>query len=89
MSLAIRQLKKTPFGGYDVPSAPRRYNLVKAAQQKKVQGVLFLHLKYCEPENYDYYDNLQALEQAGIPSLRIETEFGDTSLGQLQTRIYT
>ncbi len=87
-SLANRQLKKTPFAGYDVPSAPRRYNLVKAAQQKKVQGVLFLHLKYCEPENYDYYDNLQALEQAGIPSLRIETEFGDTSLGQLQTRIH-
>ncbi|MGI6318364.1 MAG: 2-hydroxyacyl-CoA dehydratase [Firmicutes bacterium] len=87
-SLVNRQLKKKPFAGYDVPSAPRRYNLVKASQQKKAQGVLFLHLKYCEPENYDYYDNLQALEQAGIPSMRIETEFGDTSLGQLQTRIH-
>lgn len=87
-SLAIRQLEKIPFAGYDVPSNPRRHNLVKAAQQKKAQGVLFLHLKYCEPENYDYYDNLQALEQAGIPSLRIETEFGDTSPGQLQTRIH-
>lgn len=87
-SLAIRQLKKIPFAGYDVPSNPRRYNLVKEAQMKKAQGVLFLHLKYCEPENYDYYDNLQALEQAGIPSLRIETEFGETSPGQLQTRIH-
>ncbi|MGI6328627.1 MAG: 2-hydroxyacyl-CoA dehydratase subunit D [Dethiobacteria bacterium] len=87
-SLANRQLKKTPFAAYDVPFAPRRYNLVKTAQQKKAQGVLFLHLKYCEPENYDFYDNLQALEKAGIPSLRIETEFGETSLGQLQTRIH-
>ena len=49
--------------------------------------MIFLHLKYYEPENYDYYDNAQTLEKAGIPTIRIETEFGTTSLGQIRTRV--
>lgn len=85
--LAERQLGRIPFAAYDMPQNPRRSYLVEAVQQKKAQGVLFLHLKYCEPENYDYYDNFQALKQAGIPSLHIETGFGEASLGQLRTRI--
>ncbi|MDO9535606.1 MAG: 2-hydroxyacyl-CoA dehydratase family protein [Bacillota bacterium] len=86
-ALAERQLKRIPSASYDIPENLRRHFLVKTAQQKGVQGVILLHVKYCEPENYDYYDNIQALEKAGIPALRIETEFGDTSLGQLSTRV--
>lgn len=86
-ALADRQLNRIPFAGYDTAKNPRRYFLVRMAEQKRARGVIFLHLKYCEPENYDYYDNFQALEKAKIPSIRIETEFGTTSLGQIRTRV--
>jgi benzoyl-CoA reductase/2-hydroxyglutaryl-CoA dehydratase subunit BcrC/BadD/HgdB len=86
-ALADRQLNRIPFAGYDLSQNPRRYFLSRMAVQKKAQGVIFLHLKYCEPENYDYYDNAQTLEKAGIPAIRIETEFGTTSLGQIRTRV--
>lgn len=86
-ALADRQLNRIPFAGYDLARNPRRYFLSRMAVQKKAQGVIFLHLKYCEPENYDYYDNAQTLEKAGIPAIRIETEFGTTSLGQIRTRV--
>ncbi len=86
-ALADRQLNKMPSAGYDIARNPRRYFLVKTAEQKKAHGVILLHLKYCEPENYDYYDNIQALEKAGFPAIRIETEYGTTSLGQMRTRV--
>jgi bcr-type benzoyl-CoA reductase subunit C len=86
-ALADRQLNRIPFAGYDLARNPRRFFLSKMAVEKKARGVIFLHLKHCEPENYDYYDNAQALEKAGIPSIRIETEFGITSLGQILTRV--
>jgi bcr-type benzoyl-CoA reductase subunit C len=86
--LAERQLNRIPSAGFDIPHNPRRHFLVEMARQKRAQGLIFLHFKYCEPENYDYYDNIQVLEKAGIPALRIETGFGESSLGQLQTRVH-
>jgi len=50
-------------------------------------GLIFLHLKFCEPENYDYNDMREGLNSAGIPNLRLETEFTNPSLGQIRTRL--
>lgn len=86
-ALAYRQLKRIPSACYDLPHNPRKHFLVKTAQEKKVQGVILLHLKHCEPENYDYYDNIQALEENGIPAMRIETEFVSAPSGQIRTRV--
>lgn len=86
-ALAERQLRRIPFAGYDSVHNPRRNFLVDLAKRKQAQGVIFLHLKFCEPENYDYHDNKAALERAGFPCMRIETEVGGSSLGQVRTRI--
>ncbi len=86
-ALADRQLKRIPASFYDLQHNPRRYYLVRTAQEKKVQGVIFLHLGNCEPENYDFYDNMQAMEKNGIPAMRIETEFVGAPSGQIRTRI--
>jgi bcr-type benzoyl-CoA reductase subunit C len=86
-ALAARQLKRIPSASYDLLHNPRRHYLVETVQEKKVDGVIFLHLRHCEPENFDYYDNLQAFEKAGVPAIRIETEFGGTFSGQLRTRV--
>lgn len=86
-ALADRQLKRIPSASYDLLHNPRRHYLVETAREKKADGVIFLHLRHCEPENFDYYDNLQAFEEAGVPAIRIETEFGGTFSGQLRTRV--
>jgi benzoyl-CoA reductase/2-hydroxyglutaryl-CoA dehydratase subunit BcrC/BadD/HgdB len=49
--------------------------------------MIFIHLKYCEPENFDYPDMKSACESAGIPTVKVETELGNISLGQLETRL--
>lgn len=86
-ALASRQINRIPSAAFDIQENPRRFFLANLTREKNADGVIFLHLKYCDPENYDYYDNLQAMEKIGIPAIRIETQFG-ASLGQLRTRIH-
>ena len=86
-NLVDRQVKKMPSASFDDFANPRSDYLVNTARGNGADGVLLLHLKYCEPENYDYLDMKTALEEAGIPVQKLETEFGQTSLGQLQTRV--
>ncbi len=87
-ALVQRQLKRMPAAFYEIREKRRAEYLVKLAREKEAGGVIFLHLKFCEPENYDYYDNMQAMEKAGIPAIRIETAYGGIPLGQLQTRVH-
>ncbi len=86
-ALAVRQLNRIPFGGFDSTTRERRGFLVETAQNAGVQGMVFLHLKFCEPENYDYNDMREAMNKAGIPNIRLETEYANTSLGQARTRL--
>lgn len=86
-ALAVRQLNRMPFGGFDSTAKERRTFLVDMVQKANAKGLVFLHLKFCEPENYDYNDMREALKKAGIPNTRLETEYGSTSLGQLRTRL--
>lgn len=86
-ALALRQINRIPSAAFDIQQNPRRFFLANLARDRKADGVIFLHLKYCDPENYDYYDNLQAIEKIGVPAIGIETQFG-ASLGQMRTRIH-
>lgn len=87
-ALADRQLKRIPSAAFDIKQNPRRFFLTNLAKEKEVRGAIFLHLTFCEPENFDSYDNLKAMQAAGLPAIRIETQFGDTGLGQIRTRIH-
>lgn len=87
-ALAERQLQRLPSALYDPQKHSRTSYLIDLARKKDIKGVVFLHLKFCEPENYDYYDNMQAMEENGIPSIRLETAYGGISPGQLQTRVH-
>ena len=82
-----RQLNAMPSASFDNTNNLRSKFLLSEVKSKKADGILLLHLKYCEPENYDYYDMKNAMEEASIPVLKFETEFGETSLGQLRTRV--
>lgn len=86
-NLLSRQLNAMPSASFDNTNNLRSEFLLNEVRTKKADGILLLHLKYCEPENYDYFDMKNAMEGAGIPVLKFETEFGETSLGQLRTRV--
>ncbi len=86
-ALALRQINRIPFACFPTARYDRRSFLAELAGKNRAHGVLFLHLKYCEPENFDYPDMRAAVESAGFPSLRVETDVGNLSLGQLETRI--
>ncbi len=63
--------------------------LVKAALEHRVDGIIFLFLKFCDPHGFDYPDLKTALESAGIPGLLLEVETGKPVDGPTQTRVET
>jgi len=85
--LVLRQLSLPPTGYSSPPEANRPGYLLEKARRLQAEGVIFLHLRFCEPENYDYYQLHQTLEREGIPSLRLETDFQGSALGQIRTRL--
>lgn len=87
-ALAERQLNRIPSAAFDVEYNPRRHFLTGMAKEKKATGAILLHLTFCEPENFDGYDNLKAMQAEGFPAIRIESQFGGTGLGQARTRIH-
>ncbi|HUW65549.1 MAG TPA: 2-hydroxyacyl-CoA dehydratase family protein [Spirochaetia bacterium] len=86
-ALADRQLNKMPFCAHENGDYGRARFLIDLARRSQADGLLFLHLKFCEPENYDYHDLREALKAAAIPNFRLETEFTNPNLGQIRTRL--
>jgi benzoyl-CoA reductase/2-hydroxyglutaryl-CoA dehydratase subunit BcrC/BadD/HgdB len=52
-----------------------------------LKGVIFLHLKFCEPLIFDYPDLKKGLDREGIPNLFIETELHTSASSQIKTRL--
>ncbi|MEW5763168.1 MAG: 2-hydroxyacyl-CoA dehydratase family protein, partial [Bacillota bacterium] len=50
-------------------------------------GVLSYVLSFCDPYAVETYHVEKALKQAGIPSLKIETDYSQQDAGQIKTRI--
>lgn len=67
--------------------ADRIKYLVNLTKENGARGVIFYHVKFCEPEEFYYPALKKGLEDAGIPSVLIETEIGDPLSGQVVTRL--
>ncbi len=87
VALAERQLARPPFACFVNKKQDRKDALLKKVRETQADGVIFVHLKFCEPENYDYPYLKEGLDAAGVPTLRLETEVGNVSLGQIKTRV--
>ncbi len=61
--------------------------LVNLAKESGARGVIFYHVKFCEPEQFYYPALKKGLEDAGIPSVLVEAEIGDPLPGQVVTRL--
>lgn len=65
----------------------RADHLVRMAREKRAQGVVLFHLKFCDPHAFDTPYLRAALNEAGIPSMVIEAEDRFPADGQLGTRV--
>ena len=65
----------------------RSDHLMGLVREFGAAGVVFVHLKFCDPHGFDYPDIKAKLDEAGIPSLRIEIDEGVIGEGQVSTRI--
>lgn len=53
----------------------------------KVDGVIELVLQACHTFNIESYTMCKVVEEAGIPYMKLETDFSKTDSGQIETRI--
>jgi benzoyl-CoA reductase subunit C len=56
------------------------------ARDYGVQGALLVHLKFCDPHEYDMPHLRTSLQKVGIPSLDLDTDL-TIPVGQFHTRI--
>jgi len=69
------------------PNNERLDDVKRLAQDFKVDGVVQYVLQYCHTYNVEAIRVDAALKAAGIPSLKIVTDYSEEDSGQLRTRI--
>jgi benzoyl-CoA reductase/2-hydroxyglutaryl-CoA dehydratase subunit BcrC/BadD/HgdB len=69
------------------PLKARRDHLLALARQGGAKGVIFLGVKFCEPELFDLPILSEELKQAGLAVLVLDVEVGQQLSGQLATRL--
>ena len=69
------------------PNNERLDDIVNLAREYQVDGVIHYNLQFCHTYANEAVRVERRLEEAGIPLLRIETDYSDEDTGQLKTRI--
>ncbi len=69
------------------PNEPRFEQVVEWAREYQADGVLYYSLQFCHAYNVEYVKMERALREAGIPVIKIESDYGDEDAGQIRTRI--
>ena len=69
------------------PNTGRIDDILRLAKEYKADGVIYYSLQFCHTYGIEYRAAEQALQQAGIPVLRIESDYSDEDTGQIQTRV--
>ena len=71
------------------PNNERPEDVVRLAGEYKADGVVYYVLQFCHEFNTEFAKVERALKEAGIPVIKIETDYSDSDKGQLKTRIET
>lgn len=69
------------------PNDRRIDNILELAREFKVDGVVNYTLQFCHGYNIERYKVQQALKNAGIPVLSIETDYSDSDVEQIGLRV--
>jgi benzoyl-CoA reductase/2-hydroxyglutaryl-CoA dehydratase subunit BcrC/BadD/HgdB len=69
------------------PNDERLESVVRLARECRVDGVIQYVLQYCHTYNVEAIAVAGVLKEAGVPSLKIVTDYSEEDAGQLRTRI--
>jgi len=86
-ALVEAQLNKIPIAGFYHRKESRSKRIIKRVKDSQAQAVIYLIQKFCEPYEMEVVGVEEDLKKAGIPVLRLETDYQQSSLAPLRTRI--
>jgi benzoyl-CoA reductase/2-hydroxyglutaryl-CoA dehydratase subunit BcrC/BadD/HgdB len=69
------------------PNPERLEHIVAMARDLKADGVIHYGLSFCQPYAIEAFKVEQALKEAGVPMLSIETDYSMEDVEQLKTRV--
>jgi benzoyl-CoA reductase/2-hydroxyglutaryl-CoA dehydratase subunit BcrC/BadD/HgdB len=69
------------------PNPDRLTHVEEMFREYKADGVIHYGLQFCQPYIVESMPVEKSLEEKGIPTLRIETDYGMEDVGQLKTRV--
>jgi len=69
------------------PNSQRLEHIKEMAEKYKADGIILYSLNFCAPYLMESFNIEKELENSGIPTLRIETDYSQEDNGQLKTRI--
>ena len=69
------------------PNDERVDDILRLCKEYNVDGVIHYALQFCQPFSMEAIKVQKALDKAGIPMLRLETDYSDWDSGQIKTRV--
>lgn len=69
------------------PNAERIDSILRLAREHRVDGVVQYVLQYCHTYNVEAVAVAAALKDAGVPSLKVVTDYAESDTGQLRLRV--
>jgi len=86
-ALADAQLAKMPVAGMYDKEKSRGERIIQKVRRTAAHAVIFLVQKFCEPYEIDVVGVEEELKKAGIPMLKLESDYQTSSVAPLRTRI--
>ncbi|MCB9480874.1 MAG: 2-hydroxyacyl-CoA dehydratase [Desulfobacteraceae bacterium] len=69
------------------PNKERKDHILEMAKKYKADGVILYGLNFCQPYTIEAFSLEKELEKNNLPAIKIETDYSQEDMGQLQTRI--
>lgn len=69
------------------PNTGRMEDVLEMAREYQVDGIVQYNLQFCAPYQIEATTMTKAIQAAGIPTLRIDTDYSMGDVGQLSTRV--
>ncbi|WP_156276586.1 double-cubane-cluster-containing anaerobic reductase [Neomoorella glycerini] len=69
------------------PNKERVEDILRLAREAKADGVIYFSLQFCQPFSVEGRLVEKALQEAGLPVLRLESDYSEEDAAQLKTRI--
>ena len=85
-SIAARYIDRVPCPSKDWEERKRIPHIIQLCKDWKVDGVIIMQQKFCDPHELDFVAIKKALEDAGLPTLFLEFDV-TVPIGQFKIRV--